>query len=142
MWKYLTIKEAQQQLPKWPEDLASEPAIITKDGKPAIIALSFKQFESLLETIEIVSDSEFMTQLRCGIQQAQRGEKIDLQQLKVDLKLWQHGKMDPVEYQVILTAQARQIFAEMKARWEQQLLLGRLDKLKHEPEKQGKALSE
>jgi mRNA interferase RelE/StbE len=50
--------------------------------------------------------------------------------------------MDPVEYQVILTAQARQIFAEMKARWEQQLLLGRLDKLKHEPEKQGKALSE
>jgi PHD/YefM family antitoxin component YafN of YafNO toxin-antitoxin module len=85
MRKYLTITEAQQQLPKWPEDLASEPAIITKDGKPAIIALSFKQFESLLETIEILSDREFMTQLRCGIQQAQRGETIDLQQLKADL---------------------------------------------------------
>src|SRR4028119_739659 len=50
--------------------------------------------------------------------------------------------MEPVEYQVILTAQARQLFAEIKDRREQQLLLARLEKLKHEPEKQGKALSE
>jgi antitoxin YefM len=85
MPKYLTIKEAQQQLPKWPDDLAVEPAIITKDGKPAIVALSFQQFESLLETIEILSDSEFVAQLRSGIQQAQRRETIDLQQLKAEL---------------------------------------------------------
>ncbi|MGL5060598.1 MAG: type II toxin-antitoxin system RelE family toxin [Microcoleus sp.] len=50
--------------------------------------------------------------------------------------------MEPVEYRVILTAQARQLFAEIKDRREQQLLLARLEKLKHEPEKQGKALSE
>jgi len=87
MAKYLTIAEAQQQLPKWPDDLVAEPAIITKDGKPAIIALSFKQFESLLETIEILSDGEFMAQLRSGIQQAQKGETIDLQQLKAELNL-------------------------------------------------------
>ncbi|MEG5060167.1 type II toxin-antitoxin system Phd/YefM family antitoxin [Microcoleus sp. A2-C5] len=73
MPKYLTIAEAQQQLPKWPDDLVAEPAIITKDGKSAIIALSFKQFESLLETIEILSDREFMAHLRSGIEQAQNG---------------------------------------------------------------------
>jgi mRNA interferase RelE/StbE len=50
--------------------------------------------------------------------------------------------MEPVEYQVILTEQARQLFIEIKDRREQQLLLARLEKLKHEPEKQGKALSE
>lgn len=50
--------------------------------------------------------------------------------------------MEPVEYQIILTAQARQLFAEIKDRREQQLLLARLEKLKQEPEKQGKALSE
>ncbi|MDQ2099172.1 MAG: type II toxin-antitoxin system RelE/ParE family toxin [Tychonema bourrellyi B0820] len=50
--------------------------------------------------------------------------------------------MEPVEYQVILTAQARQLFSEIKDRREQQLLLARLEKLKQEPEKQGKALSE
>jgi antitoxin YefM len=58
---------------------------LLKDRKPAIVALSFKQFESLLETIEILSDGEFMADLRSGIQQAQRGETIDLQQLKAEL---------------------------------------------------------
>ena len=50
--------------------------------------------------------------------------------------------MEPVEYQVILTPQARQLFVEITDRREQQLLLARLEKLKQEPEKQGKALSE
>ncbi len=50
--------------------------------------------------------------------------------------------MEPVEYQVVLTTKARQLFVEIKDRREQQLLLARLEKLKQEPEKQGKALSE
>ena len=51
--------------------------------------------------------------------------------------------MEPVEeYQVILTTQARQLFAQIKDRREQQLLLSRIEKLKHDPDKQGKALSE
>ena len=85
MPKYLTITEAQQQLPELPDELADEPAIITKDGKPVIIALSLQQFESLLETVEILADQEFMTQLREGIRQANAGETISLEQLKAEL---------------------------------------------------------
>ena len=85
MPRYLTIAEAQQQLPLLPDELAGEPAIITKDGKPVIIALSFEQFESLMETIEIMSDGEFMTQLREGIKQADAGETIQLEHLKAEL---------------------------------------------------------
>ncbi|WP_445172225.1 hypothetical protein [Microcoleus sp.] len=59
--------------------------MITNDGKPAIVALSFKQFESMLETREILSDGEFMADGRCGIQQPQRKKTIDLQQLKAEL---------------------------------------------------------
>ncbi|NER24659.1 MAG: type II toxin-antitoxin system Phd/YefM family antitoxin [Symploca sp. SIO1B1] len=87
MPKYLTITEAQQQLPELPDKLALEPAIITKDGQPVIIALSLQQFESLLETVEILSDPEFMTQLQEGIQQADSGETITLEQLKAELGL-------------------------------------------------------
>jgi antitoxin YefM len=47
MPKYLTVTEAQQQLPELPADLANEPAIITQDGKPVMIAMSCEQFESL-----------------------------------------------------------------------------------------------
>lgn len=85
MPKYLTITEAQQQLPELPDKLASEPAIITKDGKPVIIALSLQQFESLLETVEILADQEFMSQLREGIRQANVGETISLEKLKTEL---------------------------------------------------------
>jgi hypothetical protein len=37
MPKYLTITEAQQEMPKLPDNLAAEPAIITKEGKSAIV---------------------------------------------------------------------------------------------------------
>jgi PHD/YefM family antitoxin component YafN of YafNO toxin-antitoxin module len=85
MPKYLTITEAQQQLPELSDELVDEPAIITKDGKPVLIALSLQQFESLLETMEILSDREFMAQLREGIRQADAGETITLEQLKAEL---------------------------------------------------------
>jgi antitoxin YefM len=56
MAKYLTIREAQEQLPQLTSDLAREPAIITKNGRPVIIALDFEQFQSFLETMEIIED--------------------------------------------------------------------------------------
>ena len=47
MLNYLTIAEAQQKLPELSNNLR-EPAIITQDGKPVIVALSMQQFASLV----------------------------------------------------------------------------------------------
>lgn len=47
-----------------------------------------------------------------------------------------------LQYQVSLTTQAQQLLQEIKDRREQQLLLKRLEKLKYEPDKQGKPLSQ
>ncbi|MFN9648754.1 MAG: type II toxin-antitoxin system Phd/YefM family antitoxin, partial [Pseudanabaena sp.] len=55
MPNYLTVAEAQQQLPALSKNL-KDPAIITQDGKPVIVALSMQQFASLVETMEILSD--------------------------------------------------------------------------------------
>ena len=84
MPNYLTITEAQQQ-PELSDKLTVEPAIITKDGKPVMIAMSLQQFESLLETVEILSDQELVAQLREGIRQADAGEALNLEQLKIEL---------------------------------------------------------
>jgi antitoxin YefM len=81
---YLTITEAQQQLPDLSHNL-KEPAIITQDGKPVIVALSMDQFASLVETMEILSDQEFMSELREGIRQADLGQTISLESLKLNL---------------------------------------------------------
>lgn len=49
--------------------------------------MSMELFESLLETIEIISDKEFLTEVREGIRQADAGETIGLEQLKAKLEL-------------------------------------------------------
>jgi antitoxin YefM len=84
MLNYMTIAEAQQKLPELSNQLG-EPAIITKDGKPVIVALSMKQFASLMETLEILSDREFVSELREGIRQANAGQTISLDTLKLEL---------------------------------------------------------
>ncbi len=45
-----------------------------------------------------------------------------------------------LEYQVVLTKQARKLFKRIKDRREKQLLLAKLEKLKYNPNQQGKAL--
>ncbi len=77
MPKYLSITEARRQLLDLPDELKDEPVIITKHGKPVMAALSFDQFESLLETLAILSDREFAHQLRESIDQGERGETIN-----------------------------------------------------------------
>jgi mRNA interferase RelE/StbE len=47
-----------------------------------------------------------------------------------------------LEYQVSLTTQVQRLLQEIKDRREQQLLIKRLEKLKYEPDKQGKPLSQ
>ena len=84
MLNYLTIAEAQQKLPELSNNLG-ESAIITQDGKPVIVALSMNQFASLVETMEILSAREFMTELREGIRQADLGQTVSLEALKLDL---------------------------------------------------------
>ena len=86
MPKYLTIIEAQQQM-QLPDGLADELLIITKDGKPVMAALSYEQFESLLETLDILSDSDFSNMLEKSIAQAERGETISWGEAKIKLGL-------------------------------------------------------
>jgi PHD/YefM family antitoxin component YafN of YafNO toxin-antitoxin module len=47
--------------------------------------MSLQQFESLLETVEILSDQELVAQLREGIRQSDAGEALSLEQLKIEL---------------------------------------------------------
>ncbi|MEH2191275.1 MAG: type II toxin-antitoxin system Phd/YefM family antitoxin [Nostoc sp.] len=87
MPKYLTITEARRQLLELPDELKDEPVIITKHGKPVMAALSFEQFESLLETLAILSDREFAHQLQESISQGEQQETISWKEAKAQLGL-------------------------------------------------------
>jgi antitoxin YefM len=78
MTRFLTITETRKQLLDLPDQLTDEPVIITKHGKPAMVALGYEQFESLMETLEVLSDPDLMTTLRQSMAQAQSEETISL----------------------------------------------------------------
>ncbi len=47
-----------------------------------MVALSYEHFASLLETLDILSDSEFAKQLKESIAQADRGETVSWEEAK------------------------------------------------------------
>jgi antitoxin YefM len=79
MPRFLTITETRKQLLDLPNQLKDEPIVITKHGKPTIVALDYEQFESLMETIEVLSNSDFMAALNQSVTQAEKGETITLE---------------------------------------------------------------
>ena len=87
MAKYITLNQAQKKLSQLPDEIIDEPMIITDKDKPVIIAMSPSQLDSLLETIEILSDQEFCQQLKIGIEEARQGETISLEEVKEELGL-------------------------------------------------------
>ena len=93
MPKYLTITEARQQMLGLPDKLADEPMIITKRGKPVMVALSYEHFASLLETLDILSESKFANRLKESITQADQGKTITWEEAKAQLGLWLSQKL-------------------------------------------------
>lgn len=87
MFRRLTILEAQQQLLDLPNELVEEPIIIIEDGQPVMAAISYKQLTSLLETLDILSDTEFADKLQQSIAQAERGETISWEDAQRQLGL-------------------------------------------------------
>jgi antitoxin YefM len=87
MPKQLTIAQAQEQLPTLSVSISEEPVIITQDGVPVIAALSYVHLTELMETLEILSDNEFVGQLRQSLVQAEQGNTIKWEVAKVQLGL-------------------------------------------------------
>ncbi len=87
MPKQLTIAQAQQQLPHLFSELTDEPIIITQDGVPVMAALSYTHLTELLETLDILSDTDFVTKLRQSILQVEQGHTISWEDAKAQLGL-------------------------------------------------------
>jgi PHD/YefM family antitoxin component YafN of YafNO toxin-antitoxin module len=83
------MAEARDQLTRLPEMLAEEDeagaAIITRHGKPVLAVLPWDTYESIIETLEILSDKELMASVREGIEQVERGEFIPWEDVKAEL---------------------------------------------------------
>ncbi len=77
MRRTLSMEEAREQLTKLPEAFAAqrEPVVVqvTRRGEPVLAILPWGLYESIMETLEILSDTETMQALRESMAQLEAG---------------------------------------------------------------------
>ena len=66
MAKILPISEVKARLPELVTGVAEreEEIVVTRNGKPAAVLVSFAEFEQLKETLDVLSDPALMRQVQ------------------------------------------------------------------------------
>jgi prevent-host-death family protein len=66
MAKILPISEVKARLPELVTSVEEreEEVIVTRNGKPAAMLVSYAEYERLKETLDVLSDPELMKQIR------------------------------------------------------------------------------
>jgi len=88
MVKQMSISETRKRITSLEQDLAYEDTIsITNHGKEVFALLRWDTYESIAETLEILSDEEMYSQLKLGIQQAKNNELHDFEEYRNKLNV-------------------------------------------------------
>ena len=66
MAKILPISEVKARLPELVTGIAEreEEVVVTRNGRPAAVLINYAEYERVKETIDILSDSDLMQQIR------------------------------------------------------------------------------
>jgi PHD/YefM family antitoxin component YafN of YafNO toxin-antitoxin module len=89
MLKDITISEAREELTALPKKLAkSHGAVaVTRRGKPVLAIMQWELYESIIETLEIMSDEKLMASLRKSIRDIKGGRTYSSEEVKKELGL-------------------------------------------------------
>lgn len=84
--RILPLAEAKAQLSKLVANVAEtdEPITITRNGRATAVLVSYDDFESWHETAEIMSDPDFVTEIRKGIADLRQGRGKDFRSEDLD----------------------------------------------------------
>ena len=87
--KAIPITEARHELTSMPDRLSEthETITVTRRGKPVLAILPWEEYESLVETLEVLADEPLMASLRRGIQDIKQGRVIPWERAKRKLGL-------------------------------------------------------
>jgi len=85
MMATLTATQARNRFAELLKDAEDEVVQITQHNKPAAAVMSWEIYESLLETLEILSDPEAMQKIEQGEKDVVTGKLTDWDVVKSDL---------------------------------------------------------
>jgi prevent-host-death family protein len=89
MAKQMSISEARQELTSLPDQLEKDQqtVAVTRRGKPVLAVLPWELYESLVETLEVLSDEKLMQALHEALSEVERGEIEPWDEVRRDLRL-------------------------------------------------------
>jgi len=78
--EYISVSAAKSQLLEIVRRVEDENSkvVITKNGTPRAVVLSYDDFDGLLETIDILADSGTVKSLRKGLKDIKEGRVVSL----------------------------------------------------------------
>ena len=83
MLKQMSISETRKRITSLESELSFDDTIsVTNHGKEVFALIRWDTYESIAETLEIISDEDLMNDLRIGIQQLKDNNLIDLDDFK------------------------------------------------------------
>ncbi len=87
MVKNISLKELRPKLPKLIEEVDSkmDRYIITKRGRPVALMMAIDDYESLIETLEIMSDKNLMKRIKVAEKDVENGRFRRLEEVERDL---------------------------------------------------------
>jgi len=89
MNREIPIAQARRELSRLPELFAGDPDLgalaVTRRGHPVLALMPWELYDSLIETLEILGDSELVSELRQGILEIDAGKGVAWEDALSDL---------------------------------------------------------
>ena len=83
MIKHMSISETRKKITALEDELSFEDTVsITNHGKEIFALIRWDTYESIAETLEILSDEELANELKTGIKQLENNELVDFEDFK------------------------------------------------------------
>jgi PHD/YefM family antitoxin component YafN of YafNO toxin-antitoxin module len=79
----MSISETRKKITALEDELSFEDTIsITNHGKEIFALIRWDTYESIAETLDILSDTELFNELKTGIKQLENNELVDFEDFK------------------------------------------------------------
>jgi len=87
MTKSVTLKSLRPRLPKIIDEIDAkmDRFVITKRGRPVALMMAIDDYESLLETLDILSDSYLAKRIKKAEAEAKKGHFKTLEQIEKEI---------------------------------------------------------
>ena len=88
MVKQMSISETRKKITSLESEMSFEDTIsVTNHGKEVFALLRWDTYESIAETLEIISDENLMNDLKIGIEQIKNNELIDFDEFSKNINV-------------------------------------------------------